>query len=48
MTPKCIMGIIILATIALLILILEYHKEEIEDYMDLTLNETLIQEHILI
>ena len=48
MTPKCIMGIIILATIALLISVSEYHKEEIEDYMDLTLNETLIQEHILI
>ena len=52
MTPKCIMGIIIMATIAILIFIKEYHmnisKEESEDYIDLTLNATQIQEKILI
>ena len=48
MTPKYIMGIIIMATIAILIFIKEYHmnisKEESEDYIDLTLNATQIQE----
>ena len=48
MTPKCIMASILLAIGALMILISEYHKEEIQDYMDLTLNETMIQEYILI
>ena len=52
MTPKCIMGIIIMATKAIMIFIKEYHmnisKEESEDYIDLTLNATQIQEKILI
>ena len=49
MTPKCIMASILLAIGALLILISEYHKEEIDqDYTDLTLNEAMIQECILV
>ena len=48
-TPKCIVASIVLATGAILLLLSEYHREnKMEDYVDLTLNETQIQEQILI
>ena len=47
--PKCIVATIVLATSAIMLFISQYHKEkEMEDYVDLTLNETLIQEQISI
>ena len=48
-TPKCIVASIVLAAGAIMLLISQYHKEkEMEDYVDLILNETLIKEQISI
>ena len=44
----CIVASIVLATGAILLLLSEYHRENKEDYVELTLNETQIQEKILI
>ena len=50
MTPMCIFASTLLTIGILLILMKEkFHKEEIDqNYTDLTLNETMIQEYILV
>ena len=48
-TPKCIVASIVLAISAIMLFLSQYHKEkDMKDYVDLTLNETLIKEQILI
>ena len=46
---KCIVTSIVLATIAIVVFLSQKHKDiGMEDYVELTMNESLIEEQILI
>ena len=48
-SSKCIVASIVLATAAFLLLLAEHHREyKMEDFVELTLNESHIEEKILI
>ena len=48
-SSKCIVASIVLATIVILLFLAEHHREyKMEDFVELTLNESHIEEQILI